>query len=456
MLSEIGSLLIVVSSATYGNGDWRGVVESLRVKHEGVRSEVLVSAPGVEDSLEGVRDRRPRYLAFVMRPEEVDFKTVLKLRRLVREVDDDPYDDAIWGIVTGPDAASAKRIASSFEPRAITSVLSTTGVGDDLVDGPVTRFSDGYPEGEWSVKKAGGTAEKHRRDGDISDVFAEAWREIDPDLIVTSSHASQRNLEMPFSRGNIIAKNGVFCTYPDFKLIDYSTGRFKGPQGGEAKAVALVAPKREKVWVAAGNCLIADNLPSGGTDSMAMTALGFGKVNQFVGYTATTWFGEIGWDTWRYFGSYGYPLNESYFAANQYLLYKLSLSTEGAEKFKPEFNSAAEYDHLLSQVKDSHITLKHRVDPQQLCGILWDRDATVFYGDPLQRTGIENARRRARPKWDEKALPLLIVFPEAKRGRRLVSAPDGFEVVTADDFALVVKWPELSDGWEHQLTWSDF
>ena len=451
MSTALTSFLIVVSLATYSRPEWHDVVETLRVKHPEARTDVLVAAPGVADSLPGIQERRPRYLAFVMSPEEVDFKTTLALRRLVREIDDDPYDDAIWGIVTGPDAASAKRVAGSTMPREITSILSTTGVGDDLVDGPVVRFSDGYPEGEWSEKPAGGEPVKSRRDGDISDVFAKAWREIDPDLVVTSSHASQRNLEMPFSRGNIIPKDGAFHTCPDLKLIDYSTGRFVGAETDEAKLVRLADPGREKVWLAAGNCLIADNLPAGGSSSMAMTALGFGKVNEFVGYIATTWFGEVGWDTWKYFGSYGYSLSESYFAANEYLLYKLGRDLEGAEKFKPAIATAAEYDGILQLLKCAPVKLRRRVDPQELCGMIWDRDATVFYGDPMHRVTIANARKGALPEWNEKAPPLLIVFPESKPGRIVSAVPEGFKVVCTDDFALVLEWPKLEAGWEEKI-----
>ena len=40
------------------------------------------------------------------------------------------------------------------------------------------------------------------------DKFAELYAKYAPDLVVTAAHATERNLEMPYSMGNIIAKEG--------------------------------------------------------------------------------------------------------------------------------------------------------------------------------------------------------------------------------------------------------
>lgn len=441
--------MVVLSLATARNEEWKGVADALAVKHADAQVAELTVEPSVTNALEGIRAKQPRYVAFVMRPEEVDFATTVALKRMMREIDADPFEDAIWGIVTGPTAADAKRIASSSEPRTVRTALATTGVGDDVVPGPLYCISDAYPEGCWRVKAADGSVAQHSSSNDISHVFAEGWNTLDPDLVLTSSHASQRNLEMPFSRGNIVPRGGAFRTLPNDILIDYTTGQARSDSVRRAAGSVLNAPVREKVWIAAGNCLIADNLRPG--DNMVMTALGFGKVNQFVGYIATTWFGEIGWGTWRYFGAYRLPLNESYYAANQNLLRRLSETVANASAFKPVFVSAEDYDRMMAEVRrfrfEGKVPLAER---QQFVGRLWDRDATVFYGDPLQRTALA-PRKGPIPASDKDSAPLPIVFPEAKPGRRLVSAPEGFEVFVADDFALVTKWPELTEGWREKL-----
>ena len=397
-------------------GGWRDVIDSLLEE----RGDTVLTASSVvsQEVVDAVRLNRPRYVAFVMLPEEVNEPIIRQIKNMMCGMDDDPFDDAMWGVVTGPTAEDAKRVARCREPREISCVLATTGVDERLVAGPITVISDANPPGEWWTKTAEGQIARHSTTGDTSRVFADAWDSLDPDFLLTSSHASERNLEMPFGRGNIVSVGGKFAAVENLRMIDYSTGQaLEGRLASDAAMRPLSAPRRGKVWLAAGNCLIANHKRTG--SDMVMSALGFGKVNQFVGYMKTTWFGEIGWNTWRYFADYGLPLNESWYAANQFLIKKLLVDDASA----------------LDEVK--------RI------GLAWDFDGTVFYGNPRRRVTIPWRTRLAASK--EGDPPLLIVFDESKPGRRLVSAPEGFEVFVADDFALVMSWPDLSTDWRQQL-----
>ena len=414
---------LVVSSLCSGSSDpemlkWREVVDAMVAESPADSKAVCVSAVDSSETLAALREAKPRYVAFVIRPDELNAKVVRRLKRIICEVDSDPFEDAVWGIVTGPTPEDAKRVATSFEPRDISSVLATTGLGADAVPGPVTVLSDANPPGEWWAKDASGKVERHTTAGDTSHIFREAWEKTDPEFLLTSSHASERNLEMPFSRGNIVAYRGKFGAVKNLRMIDYSTGQAVERKVDALKVDLLAAPKREKVWLAAGNCLIANHKPG---DDMIMTALGFGKVNQFVGYIKTTWYGEIGWNTWRYFGSYGYSLVESWHAANQFLIKKLRVD-------------------------------KTEKTPRDRAGLSWDFDATVFYGNPRRRIRLPHPGRLEASKVGD--LPLIIIFPDAENGRRLLSGPEGFEVFVADDFALVTKWPRLTDDWQSKLKFS--
>lgn len=377
------TLLIVISSVTANMPGWKDVPTALKNKHTDLVSEVI-AVSSITNCLEQLRQKQSRYVAFVMRPEEVTTGSTIALHRMMRNIDDDPFHDAIWGIVTGPTAQAAQRIAASSEPRFFNNILSTTGVGSDLVTGSVMAFSDAN--------------KNDTPEGDISGIFAKAWAKLDPELIVTSSHATQHNLEMPFSKGNLFPgkKQGAFRTSSGDKLKE---------------------PKREKVWIAAGNCLIADNTPD---DNMVMTALGWGKVNQFVGYIKETWFGEIGWGTWHNFSTLKMPLNESWYVANQNLIRTIP-------ETKPK--------------------------SRDWMGKMWDLEGTILYGDPAQKLQLLGAAPTAA--WQEGAKPLAIIFPTRVAGRKLVSAPEGFEVFVADDFALVTKWPTLTDNWQAQLKFSE-
>lgn len=392
-------LTVVCSALAAQSPEWKGVADALEAKHAEEASVSRVVMDGTAaDMLAALRGKRPRYVAFVMRPEEVTREATVFLKRMMRAIDTDPYDDAIWGIVTGPTAADALRVASSREPREIRSVLATTGVGDDIVPGPVTCLSDAYPAGSWRVKSADGSTESHSSTGTVCHVFAEAWNTTDPQFLITSAHATEFNLEMPFSRGHIIPRDGRFFTYPDL--------------------AALAAPQREKVWLAAGNCLIANN--KNPTNNMVMTALGFGKVNQFVGYIVETWFGEIGWNTWNYFGGYRYSLSESFYAANQWLLRQIDAELDSG-------------------------------DERRRMGLRWDRDVTVFYGDPMLRITLAPKAGRV-PAKKKGEIPRIVIFPDSRKRAAKLPSPE-WEVFTADDFALILEWPE-HDVAEEAAIWS--
>ena len=418
------SLLVVLSTATAKDNAWRSVAEGLRAKHSDMQAEVLVCNGPVADCLGELRTRLPRYVAFVMKPDEARFETVLGLRRLMREVDDDPFDDAIWGIVSAPSARDALRIAKSNEPKRLVDALTTTGIDESLYPGKGVTMLDTNPPGRWQIKEANGTVSVHTGKGSLAKAFADAWNRLDPQVLVTSAHASQRKMTMPFNCGHILPKDG----------------RFVG-DGGES----FKRPRREKVWIAAGNCEIADNPPG---DNMVMTALGFGKVNQFVGYTVTTWFGDVGWNTLHYAGGCRLPLNEAYYFANQYLIRRVADRIgEKAKTFKPRFATARDctVDRFKAEVVRAGLP-----SGRNLLGLLWDRDGTVFWGDPAQRIGFDPAGASTKAG-DGKGLPLGIVFAGTKPGRRLKRAPEGFEVFVADDFALVTKWPDLKPGWQKEL-----
>ena len=62
--------------------------------------------------------------------------------RLTRRLDDDPYGDCIWGIVTGYTPQDAMRIASETQPLVISRSMGTTNVD-------ASRFTDSMSITDW-------------------------------------------------------------------------------------------------------------------------------------------------------------------------------------------------------------------------------------------------------------------------------------------------------------------
>ena len=451
---------VVVSESAASDPAWRAVADALAAKYSKppFMSSVAVANPTNAASVLTPKEQwqaTPRYVAFVMKPEEAGAETVYKLHDIMKSLDDDPFYDAVWGIVTGPTADAAMHLATAEGVHPLTA-LSTTGIDFRPFD-DATTISDAYAPGTrreeymQSVKpvavmeKRGGAAEATRIvRGDTTAEFAAAWDALDPELIVTSAHASQRNLEMPFSTGNIVPRKGKLRTLPRMQLIDYSTGQAAKGSKSHAARAKLAAPKRDKIWIAAGNCLIGDYKDN---DSMAAAIIGYARAVQFMGYVKTTWFGEIGWESLGQFMNNRASAGEAWYFAGQNLERKLAL-------------------------------MKKDENDIRYAGRIWDRDATILWGDPALDASLEEGRLRQPAKLtgfktrggvaltfealedldakEDKVEEVHVVHPF---GIILPRRPMPYEVVgktdlgvfAADDFALVTSWPAMKKGEKIQV-----
>ena len=85
-------------------------------------------AGGLREALPKLREQFPRYACFVATPEEATKEFVASVHQLTRQLDDDPYPDCFWGILTGYDAANALRLAKQKEPLTVRKVAAGTEV----------------------------------------------------------------------------------------------------------------------------------------------------------------------------------------------------------------------------------------------------------------------------------------------------------------------------------------
>jgi hypothetical protein len=122
---------VVVSRATRDDPRWEAVVRALVEAHA---AEVLPYDSAVDEVLPRLRDLFPRYACFVARPGEAGRAFVARVHALVRRLDDDPYADARWGILTGRDAEDAVRIARHAEPLTIRRVVAGTEVALEMCE----------------------------------------------------------------------------------------------------------------------------------------------------------------------------------------------------------------------------------------------------------------------------------------------------------------------------------
>ena len=339
---------VVVSEATYADPAWRGVADALVKKYGGhlIRYEGAVLA-----SLSDLRGLLPDFVAFVARPEEAGRATVTQVHRMMRDLDDDPYTDALWGIVTGYEAADAARIVSRSAPLVLRRGMSSMGPGLlDRTDGGFCS-SETEPGALW--RKEDGAVVKESGGKDVARVLAAAFESTPVDYMVTSGHATERDWQIGYTaaNGEIRSRAGNLYTL--------------GLDGGRHPFSAPAS----KVYMAAGNCLIGHVTDR---EALALAWIHGGGVDQMVGYTVVTFFGYGGWGTSQLFDRGHHTLSEAFFLNTQSLLHRLheafprGLDLE-VESFEPE--------------AIGRWAGREGLDREQ-AGMVWDRDTVAFYGDP--------------------------------------------------------------------------
>jgi zinc protease len=478
---------VVVSTETAQDPAWAQVVATLIARHHG--QEIRYTGT-ISNSLAALKATQPRYVAFVARPEETGLEFVRQIHLLSRRMDDDPYVDFLWGIITAATAKDAQRLAADCPPLVVKNALTTTGINNALVDNILT-ISDGK-SGEWFRKDVGG-----EKKGNVSTLlgpqlikttmalFNQYWETQPVDLLVTSSHATTVNLEMPFSLGSLAVAGGRLYPLEKQAFAQYlqqcqanSEDWFYRPTCRElrnksvsiTKAIPFAESANPKVLVAAGNCLLGDTM--GSDDSLAMAWLTHYGVHQLVGYTVTTWVGRMGWGTnsrWQESGGQ-ISLAEAFVLTNQYIINDLVAKCPALATLEPDADTI---EQLLEMAQNGKVrkptagmtaivtALGALRDDQKLrndlLGLIHDRDTVAFYGDPAWSARFDRSKHGETVTWswsqdDQRRDVLTLIsdkgwkpteglalFLPRHMTNATVSASDGLSVTLADDFLMISK-----------------
>jgi zinc protease len=353
--AESPAYVVAVSARTRADAAWQPVVEALREKHA---ARVVEFHASPDEILPELRRQPPRYVGFVARPEEASREFVRLVHHLTRRVDGDPYPDVFWGIVTGYDAGAALRMARHREPLTVRKVASGTEVALEMCEEGVW-FCE-LNKGKTVRKEKGGPAVESKGPDDSTEALVKAINEYQPDLFVTSGHATEHDWMIGFRY-----RNGFF-KHADGRLFGEDTQGRKWP----------IASTHAKVYLPIGNCLMGHiDRP----DCMALSWMNSGGVMQMPGYTLPTWYGYAGWGLLDYFVEQPgrYTLTEAFFANQLALIHRLTT-------YFPELKDADADASGRSSVPPV-LSARARADGLSLNdarGLLFDRDVLAFYGDP--------------------------------------------------------------------------
>ena len=233
--SSEASYAVVVKKSTAEDAQWQKVVAALKEKHN---ASIITYDASVDESLDALKQEFPRYTCFVAKPEDAGRAFVAQVHQLTRKLDDDPYTDTFWGILTGYDADNALAIASHSEPLVVKKVASGTEFATEMVT--EGQWYDELVKNKHVKKEPGGKAEQLKGPDDTTKPLVDLLNDYKADLMITSGHATERDWQIGFR-----FRSGQFrCA--DGRLYGLDTQGAKHP----------IDSPNPKVYMPIGNCLM--------------------------------------------------------------------------------------------------------------------------------------------------------------------------------------------------------
>ncbi|MEN6372336.1 MAG: hypothetical protein ABFD64_10025 [Armatimonadota bacterium] len=251
---------IVVSKATYSDKSWAEVVNKLKAKYN---AKIFVyNFPNIEGVRKQLSDYMPWYICVVAKPAEADRDLLRKASDTIKRLDDDPYEDSIWAVMTGYNAADALRMVNA-KNMTITKALS------GVEGGWLNSFDSGLAFSEATknkktVKESGKPAVDVPGPDDTTEEIVQALNSNQYQIMSSSGHASEDNWSMGY-------------TYPNGYIVCHNGDLYGISSTGSQYKVSTTNPK---IYFSPGNCLIGHVR---GDNCMAIAWMHNG-VNQFFGH----------------------------------------------------------------------------------------------------------------------------------------------------------------------------
>lgn len=363
---------------------WSAVAQALRSKH-GVSGAVIEfdesSDEGRAALVQALRARRAQMLAVVLHPTRAARDVTAPLQRALRTLDADPESDVRWGIITARTADGARALALHDTPL-------TMSIAAGTADFPMQRFDH---SAWWSEEAAhrftlhhdGTAVDAALTDRSIGTAAHQALSAERLDLVMSGGHATERGLELGFRRpaGAVEPRDGAL-------VVRCHDGR-----------VLPLVHASPKAWIGAGSCLLGH---VNGPDALAAVAIESFGVRAHVGYVVVTWFGRGGWGTLdRFTKEPGErTLNQAWHENSNAIVGELARRWPGSESL---VLASWQRDDVNGFGREVGAWMKERsipdADARELAGLLWDRDAVVYLGDPSWDARVQRTPGQAPDPW---------------------------------------------------------
>ena len=353
---------IVVSAETNSMTGWGDVVDSLAIIHNG---QVFVWHDSLQEVKAALAAYSPDYIAFVGRSwYEIQTPFVEDIWVMTRELDADPYGDAIWGLVTGCDYPDAMRVVQNQTLQLRTVLGGTNCTWDSWFYQGISTFEAQYNRIRFKLPDTSliiDTICPARCPDDRCTLLVNYINDGINDTILGFSLQGPVDYFITSGHGNVDVWQLHYPT-PDLEgLFRSEAGQVYGdPHIGTNRYISSTNPK---VYNAMGNCLVGN--PSN-PNYMPYGWLGSGGAIAMTGYMPTTVYGYMLWGLGGLLqmAQDRYTFAEAFYVSNQELLFDEINNTPGT-------------------------------DPT---GLDYDRNACCYYGDPAAEIRMFAWRD---PWWDQ-------------------------------------------------------
>ncbi len=415
---------IVVQQDTYLNPDWAEVVDTLQAKYS---AGIFIYSSDMFEVQDAVGAFAPDYLAFVAEWDDATVTFVTDAWLFGRGLDDDPYGDAVWGIITGYYVTDALRLATGPEGFDVKTVLGGT-TGCDLTHYPQGISTSEATYGLYYTKALNDPNAVQHTDGptDRTEWLVNCLNADSIDIFITSGHGAYYQWQLHYPTPDL---EGYFRSYGNLGVQALGL-----THGSEIIEINTTNPK---IFFGLGNCQIGRIV---NFNSMALGWLHTAGAYFYTGYVineGTT--SQQHGGTKAYFerqAHYTWP--QAYYLANQALYYDKYNATPGAAG-APDLNGSALYGDPAMEARVADVGV---YDP-----LLYSEDVQVdSAGSSWEVTVTITMNVEGNPgytsKWGYRSP--IVLFPFRVQDITVVSH-DCKDVVVTDNFAIMHIWDQTED-----------
>lgn len=416
---------VVVRDDTYLEADWAEVVDSLVAKYS---AEVFTYSGSIYNIQYPLSLYAPDYIAFVSEWDNATATFVDTVWKFGRGLDDDPYGDAIWGIITGYYASDALRLATGPEGFDVETVLGGT-TSCDLTHYPRGISTSESTYGLYYTKALNSPEAVTHTDGptDRTQWLVDCLNADSINIFVTSGHGAHYQWQMHYPTSG---DEGYFRSYGISGC--QALGR---TNAGDTLHINSDNPK---IFFGLGNCQIGKIT---NFNSMALGWLHTAGAYFYTGYVINEGsYSQQHGGTKAYFerqAHYTWP--QAYYLANQALYYDKYNGTPGAGG-APDLNGSALYG-------DPAMEARVPIGVGVYDTLLYSEDVVVDSTDtPWEVTVTITMNIEGSPgytsKWGYRSP--IVLLPIRARDITVVSH-NCKDVVVTDNFAIMHIWNKTED-----------